>query len=249
MKVLAGYILTPLHLLAFGLVLGIFHPIQWLALKLGGYNAHKSVVDFMNLCLMRTLWFLGIHCRFDLRYKMPTDRPLIIVSNHQGLFDIPPFFWYFRKNHVKFVSKIELARGIPSISFNLRHGGSALIDRDNPRQSMPALKQFGEYIEQNKYAACIFPEGTRSKDGVPGNFAPTGFKMLLKNIPSALVVPVTINHVWKIQTKGWYPMGTFIRPVWQVHPIIDPKGRNADEVIAETEQVIKSAIIIEHPSA
>ncbi len=244
MKSIAGYLLTPFHLLAFGLVLVVFHPLQWAALKLGGYKWHKAVVDVMNLCIMRSLVFLGIYCRLKMPYKLPTDRPLIVVSNHQGLFDIPPFFWYFRKNHAKFVSKIELSRGIPSISYNLRHGGSVLIDRENPRQSMAALKQFGEYIEQHKYTACIFPEGTRSLDGVPGEFATSGLKMLLKYIPSGLIIPVTINNVWKIQPKGWYPMRAFIQPTWQVHPAIDPKGRNADEVIAETERVVKSAIVV-----
>jgi 1-acyl-sn-glycerol-3-phosphate acyltransferase len=249
MKVIVGYLLTPLHLLAFGIVLLVFHPLQMIALRLGGYRAHKAVVDVMNLCIMRTLVFLGIWCRMKMPYAMPTDRPLIVVSNHQGLFDILSFFWYFRKNHAKFVSKIELSRGILSIFYNLRHGGSVLIDRENPRQSMAALKQFGEYIEQNKYTACIFPEGTRSKDGVPGEFATSGLKMLLKYIPSAVIVPVTINNVWKIQTSGWFPMGTFINPTWEVHPLIDPKGRNADEVITETEQVIKSSILVEHPAS
>jgi 1-acyl-sn-glycerol-3-phosphate acyltransferase len=32
------------------------------------------------------------------------------------------------------VSKKELGQGIPSISFNLRHGGSALIDRKDPNR-------------------------------------------------------------------------------------------------------------------
>ena len=32
---------------------------------------------------------------------------------------------------MKFVSKKELGRGIPSISYNLRNGGSILIDRES----------------------------------------------------------------------------------------------------------------------
>jgi 1-acyl-sn-glycerol-3-phosphate acyltransferase len=41
------------------------------------------------------------------------------------------------------VSKKELGQGIPSISFNLRHGGSALIDRKDPKQAIPAIKGLG----------------------------------------------------------------------------------------------------------
>ncbi|HAT94099.1 MAG TPA: 1-acyl-sn-glycerol-3-phosphate acyltransferase, partial [Sphingobacterium sp.] len=41
MKKFLGYFLSIIFWLCFGLSLIIFHPIQWLCLKLGGYNAHK----------------------------------------------------------------------------------------------------------------------------------------------------------------------------------------------------------------
>ncbi|RMG25158.1 MAG: 1-acyl-sn-glycerol-3-phosphate acyltransferase [Bacteroidetes bacterium] len=242
---LAGYVLTPLHLLAFGLTLVIFHPIQWICLKAGGYEWHKKSVDYLNFFLMQSLLLLGTRCRFRQEAPLPTDRPLIIVANHQSLYDIPPIFWFFRRHHVKFVSKIELGRGIPSISFNLRHGGNVLIDRKNPRQALPALKKFGQYIEQNRYAAVIFPEGTRSRNGIPKRFSPNGLKTLLKYIPSALIVPVTVNHSWKLTRYGKFPMAVGVQPTWTAHAPIDPKGRDVEEVLAETEQRIKAGIFIE----
>ncbi|MEO1450412.1 MAG: lysophospholipid acyltransferase family protein, partial [Bacteroidota bacterium] len=147
------------------------------------------------------------------------------------------------KHHIKFVSKIDLAKGIPSISYNLRHGGSAVIDRKNAKQALLALKKFGQYIEENNYAAVIFPEGTRSRTGVPKRFSPNGMKMLLKYAPSALVVPVTINHSWQFNQYGYYPMPVGIQPTWLVHPPIDPSGRDAESVLAEAEHLIKSRIV------
>jgi hypothetical protein len=41
------------------------------------------------------------------------------------------------------VSKKELGT---KYFFNLRHGGSALIDRKDPKQAIPAIKGLGEYI-------------------------------------------------------------------------------------------------------
>jgi 1-acyl-sn-glycerol-3-phosphate acyltransferase len=243
MNRILGYLLTPLHLLAFGLVLMVFHPLQVICLKLGGYAWHKRSVDFLNLFLMRSLWFLGTHVRFRLPAEpLPTNRPLIIVSNHQSLYDISPFFWHMRRHHVKFVSKIELARGIPSVSYNLRHGGSVCIDRKNPRQALPAMREFAQYIEANNYAAVIFPEGTRSRTGQPKRFSHHGLKTLLKYAPSALVVPVTINESWKIVQHGWYPMEVGVQPVWQVHAPIDPEGQTAEAVIEQTEATIKGAV-------
>lgn len=133
MAKLLSYIFTSLFLLFFGLTLVIFHPIQWFCFNILGYNAHKRSVSILNWFLMRCTNILGTRYTFKNPHEISTNRPLIIVSNHQSMYDIPPIIWYMRKHHPKFVSKIELGKGIPSVSFNLRHGGSVLIDRkDTP---------------------------------------------------------------------------------------------------------------------
>jgi 1-acyl-sn-glycerol-3-phosphate acyltransferase len=73
--------------------------------------------------------------------RVPKNVPIIFVSNHQSMYDIIAMIWFLRRFHCKFVSKKEL-EGIPSIS-NLRHGGSALIDRKDPKQAIPAIKGLG----------------------------------------------------------------------------------------------------------
>jgi 1-acyl-sn-glycerol-3-phosphate acyltransferase len=77
---------------------------------------------------------LGTKISFEITTALPEDRPLIFVANHQSTYDIPPLIWHLRKYHPKFISKIELGKGIPSVSFNLRHGGSILIDRKKPKE-------------------------------------------------------------------------------------------------------------------
>jgi 1-acyl-sn-glycerol-3-phosphate acyltransferase len=148
-----------------------------------------------------------------------------------------------RKHHPKFISKIELGKGIPSVSYNLRHGGAALIDRKNPRQSLPALMKFGEYIEKNKYAAVIFPEGTRSKDGNPKQFQTKGLEILFKKIPSALIVPVTINNSWKMLRYGKFPAGLGNHIKFTVHkPLELGTFANKKELIETVEKTIKNHI-------
>lgn len=175
----------------------------------------------MNICLMRCLHILGTRFTFENPYEIETNRPLIIVSNHQSMYDISPLSVYFRKYHPKFISKIELGKGIPSVSYNLRHGGSALIDRKNPRQSLPAIMKFGEYIENTKRAAVIFPEGTRSIDGTPKRFQTKGLEILFKKIPSAVIVPVTINNSWKMLRYGKFPLGLGNHLKFTVHKPIE----------------------------
>ncbi|NQZ43089.1 MAG: 1-acyl-sn-glycerol-3-phosphate acyltransferase [Flavobacteriaceae bacterium] len=204
---LLSYPLTIIYFFFFGLTLVVFHPIQWVALNLFGYRAHKASVSLLNWFLMRCTNLIGTRYRFDNAYNIPTDRPLIIVTNHQSMYDIPPIIWYMRKHHPKFVSKKELGKGIPSVSFNLRHGGSALIDRKDPNQALHAIAELGRYIETHHRSAVIFPEGTRSRDGRPKTFKPSGLKTLIKKAPSALIVPITINNSWKLLRFGQFPMG------------------------------------------
>src|SRR6202000_2235823 len=135
MRKILGFILSPFALVAFVLVLCIFQPIQWLCLKLGGYSAHKKAVDILNFCLTSTLYIAGNSVTFINKQKLPTDRPMIFVANHQSLLDIPPLIWHLRKYHAKFISNIALTKNIPSISYNLKYGGGANIDRKDPRPS------------------------------------------------------------------------------------------------------------------
>ena len=245
MRKLLAYPLSILFYLCFGLILVIFHVIQWISFNVFGYQALKITVDWLQFFIMRCLNVLGTRISFYNPYNITVDRPLIIVSNHQSMYDISPIMWYMRKHHVKFVAKQELGKGIPSVSYNLRHGGSVLIDRKNPRQALTAMMKFGDYIEKTKRAAVIFPEGTRSKDGQPKPFKTKGLEMLMKKVPSALIVPVTINNSWKMLRYGKFPMGIGNHIKISVHkPLEIANFTNKSELIQQVEKKIVDAIAL-----
>jgi len=224
LKKIIRNILSVVFYLFFGLTLVIFHPLQWLGTKLGGEKSHRKAVEVMNLCILRCLHLLGTRITFENKYDLPKDQPVIIVSNHQSMFDIPMISWFLRQQKPKFISKIELGKGIPSISFNLRHGGHVLIDRKNSRQSIPALRKFGQSVSKNNYGAVIFPEGTRSRDGKPKEFAATGLKILFKNVDNAIIIPVTLENSWKLVRYGNFPMGVGVHLILKVQkPIVMDK--------------------------
>lgn len=242
MKKLLSYPLSVIFYLFFFLTLLLFHPIQWLSLKLGGYEAHKKSVDVFNLFLMRCLNLLGTRFSFENPFKIPTDKPLIIVANHQGMYDIPPIIWCMRKHHPKFVSKKELGRGIPSISFNLRHGGSVLIDRKNPRESLMKMAKFAKYLNKTKRSGVIFPEGTRSRTGKPKKFATSGLQILFKQMPDALIVPITINNSWKLFKSGDFPMEPGVHVKLKVHEPIPANSDDHESLVAKVERTITADI-------
>ena len=228
--------------MCFGLCLVIFHPIQWICFNAFGYQAHKKSVDYLNFFLVKCTNILGTTYRFENLNSIPKNVPLIVVANHQSMYDIIAIIWYMRRYHCKFVSKKELGSGIPSVSYNLRHGGSVLIDRKDPKQAIPTIKGLSEYIEKNTRSAVIFPEGTRSKTGKPKEFAQSGLKILCKYAPSAYVVPISINNSWKMVRFGTFPMGLGNRLTFTIHEPMAVKDYAFEELIKKTEAAVISKI-------
>ncbi|WP_428328638.1 lysophospholipid acyltransferase family protein [Mucilaginibacter sp.] len=242
MRKFFGYILSPLTIIAFFLVLIIFQPLQWISYRFFGYSAHKKVVDVLNWFLFSTFYLTGNSVVFTNKQHLPIGRPIIFMANHQSLADIPPLIYYLRKYHAKFISKIELTKGIPSISYNLKYGGGANIDRNDSRQSITEIVKLAVRMKENKWSAVIFPEGTRSKDGIVKPFLVGGIATILKKCPEALIVPIAINNSWKLNRWGYYPLNTFTRATWDVLEPIEPAGIPVEDVVKEAENRIKKAL-------
>jgi 1-acyl-sn-glycerol-3-phosphate acyltransferase len=239
---LLGYSLTPLCLVIVGLLLVVFHPIQVICRNIWGYDAHKKSVDALSFLIMKSLLILGTSISFRGFEKLPKGRPMILVSNHQSLFDIPLIVWAFRNHHPKFISKIELGKNIPSVSYNLRHGGSVLIDRKKPLQAVREIRKLGRYIESNHYTASIFPEGTRTKDGKMKAFQSGGLDVLLKAAPSAVVVPLVIDGNYELLKKRLYPMSFGVKIKYTVLDPILPGTMKVEELLMKTENVIRTTL-------
>lgn len=242
MSKLIGYLLTPIFYLSFGLFLAIFHPIQWICYKVFGYSAHKWSVDVLNFFLTYSQITLLNGVSFKNNQKLPTDRPIIFVANHQSMYDIPSLIWFLRKHHPKFISKIELTKGIPSISFNLKYGGGANIDRKDSKQSISEIIKLGRRMNENNWSTVIFAEGTRAKDGKMNPFQVGGIATLLKIVPTAIIVPVAIENSWKIVRNGTYPLNALLPLKWTVLTPIERGDKNAEELVLQAENAIKQQI-------
>lgn len=160
------------------------------------------MTSWFNWVVMKSLCILGANFKFKGFKKLPSDQPIIFLSNHQSMWDIPPLMWKFRRHHPKFIAKKELARFIPSVSFNINFGGSVAIDRSKPKEAVKKITDFAKRINKNKFSVCIFPEGTRTMNGVMKPFKKSGIEALLKEMPNALFVPIAIKNTGKIDYKG-----------------------------------------------
>lgn len=89
------------------------------------------------------------------------DKPGIIISNHQSLFDILAGLGFYPMDFL-FLSKAEVFK-IPLVGLAMRKIGYIPINRSNPRQAARSLEIVEAKIRENN-RVLIYPEGTRSKD-------------------------------------------------------------------------------------
>jgi 1-acyl-sn-glycerol-3-phosphate acyltransferase len=111
---------------------------------------------------------------------------------------------------------------IPGVSYNLKHGGSALIDRKNPEQAREAIGTVAKRMLDEGWSVVIFPEGTRSRDGKMKPFREGGLKALIANAPGVEVLPVTTSGGWEVFKRDLKPVVRNVEMHLKVHPPITP---------------------------
>jgi len=216
-----GWLVTVPYTVCFIGILVLFHFPQVLA-SFFSRRAQKYVLDLMNVTIIWNIRILtGARFRYVGTPTLPEGRSVIIVSNHQSMYDIPMIMWACRSREVGFISKRELGKWIPSISFALRTLDSCLIDRKD---------------------ASVFPEGTRARDGVMKDFRPSGFNTLVKSMPSALIQPVAIRGNWELLRYHFWPVpfGTTIE-VEFLEPI-EPSSYPSELLLEEVRNRVKASV-------
>lgn len=242
MKRITEYVLSCVYYLWFGLVFLGFHPVGVIARATGGRKSLLKSVEYFCLFIIRGLQLLNNRIRFSNEHHLPTDRPLLIITNHQSIYDIPPIIWNLRRHHPLFVAKRELSRGVPFVSYVLRHSGAALIDRRNSRQALGAITEMASLAHRENLSMVIFPEGTRSRDGQVKPFAWKGIATLLEHCPNALIVPVAINGTWKLHRNKGFAISTGNRLTWKVLSPLEPAGRDPEELTLQLRAMISREV-------
>lgn len=242
MKKALAYPFSILYYCCFGLTLIVFHGIQVIGFRVFGYQAHKSSVDLLNWVILRCLNLLGVRFHLHNYSHLNREQPYIIVANHQSTYDIPPLIWFLRAYHPKFISKKELGSGIPSISYNLKYGGSVLIDRKEKTKALDAIKKFAQNIRNKNWSVVIFAEGTRSRNGQPKPFQRGGLLTLFEQIPEAQILPVSIANSWKLSQYNYFPIPLGIPLHFKFHSPFSINTENPEETIKKLERVIHEGV-------
>ncbi len=151
--------------------------------------------EMKNILLASSTWSkklteaLGIDVQVYGRENLPTQGPVVFMSNHQGYADILALCAAIDTIQFGFVAKKELGK-IPLYGKWMERIRSVMMDRDNPKESLKAIMQ-GIALLKEGYSLVIFPEGTRSKGGDMIDFKPGSMKLATK--PKAPIIPVSLD--------------------------------------------------------
>lgn len=126
------------------------------------------------------------------------DRPVLVVSNHQGYFDIPILMGNMGFP-IGFIAKTDLQK-FPFLSDWMTLIHCLFMDRDDMKQSLKVITEGIKQIK-NGQSMVIFPEGTRSLDGSVAEFHAGSFKLATK--AKAPIIPVTIDGSCKVMDRKW----------------------------------------------
>lgn len=242
MKRARDWIFTVPFLLTFGLILLVFDVAQRIA-RLFGQRPQEYVAGALQVSLVWSFHLCGTRLAVERSLRVRPHMPYLIIANHQSMFDIPIFGALLFSNFPKYVSKKELAKWIPSISYNLRRGGNALIDRGDPGQAVEAIQMLANEVRRRGVSAVIFPEGTRARHGALGKFRPRGTLALLEAAPDTPVVPVCVDQSWRLLRHNLMPVpfGTRVR-VWIGDPIPRRHGEDPEALLATVEEQIRTTL-------
>lgn len=136
--------------------------------------------------------------RFPRPLKIPGGGGVLIVMNHQSIFDIPLVVESLPVNSFpRFVTRKLYFRGIPLVSHLVRLYEYPSVDpAGTPGELKASLAAIRDAARRDDAPLCIFPEGTRTKDGEIGRFQPVGLKLILKQRPWTVYVLVGDGY-WK----------------------------------------------------
>lgn len=235
------WILTIPFLVAFcsTLVIGdIIHRFLW---------SKRVIYRFavtVNKLLVFSMRLSGSRVNIEELKGIPAGTPLIIVSNHQSLMDIPLLYVLFRLHHPKFVSKRELARFLPFVSYHLRHGGHVIIDRKDKRGAVTVLQERGKRMSAEQCSIVLFPEGTRARTGQLGSFKSGGLVTLLEAAPEFTIVPAVIDGSWRFASHKLRPVPRHTTiTVKALTPILPENRGETSALLSRIEAAIQGELL------
>ena len=182
-------------------------------------------------------WASWVRVRVAGREYLQPGQSYVILSNHQGAFDILALYGFLGREF-RWVMKEEL-RKVPFLGWGCAAIGHIFVDRRNSARAIASLDAAKSHLTGG-VSVLLFPEGTRSTDGCLLPFKKGGFNIARQlDLP---ILPVSITGSNRILPKAClFPRPGTVRI--RFHPAIVPSDvPDTAELIAKVRVAIESGL-------
>jgi 1-acyl-sn-glycerol-3-phosphate acyltransferase len=155
--------------------------------------------DFGHGCARAWSWLIlkttGVSVRVEGLDRIDPKRSYVFAANHQSIYDIPILFASL-PFQLRIIAKESLGK-IPFLGWHLQRTGHVLVDRSKPGAG--TVKKMAKLVAEG-HSLIVFPEGTRSTDGIVARFKGGSFVIALDaGLP---IVPISIAGSRHVMFKG-----------------------------------------------
>lgn len=186
-----------------------------------------------------TLRLGGVRLQVQGTENLPRGQQCVYMANHQSNVD-PPALFVVLPPKIALMGKKEVF-AIPVLGQILRRAGFVAVDRANPEAARRSVERVFEQVQKGM-TYLVFPEGTRSPDGILQPFK-HGICLLAirRGIP---IVPITVDGGDVIMPKKKWQLrpGTFRITI---HPPVATAGLNPEDRAAlarRVREIVASAL-------
>jgi len=198
----------------------------------------RLVKNFMYFFAPGVFFLYGLRIRVTgghNRGSLAEHRPVVYLVNHSSTLDFVTCSRCLSTGTIAIAKKALLLHPIGWIAWL---NGTVFIDRSNRAKAIRSMNSIAGLLRAHGISVCVFPEGTRSRDGRLQPFKKGAMHLAMQSkVP---IVPVVINGAHNIWGKlGWTikcneaPIEMkFLPPIETAHWTADTLQQHTDELHA-----------------
>ncbi|MGZ8260604.1 MAG: lysophospholipid acyltransferase family protein [Caldimonas sp.] len=198
-----------------------------------GERLYWVFAGWLRLATWAARAICGIRARVQGRENLPGS-PVILLPKHQSTWETLAFPTLMPRP-LCYVFKRELLY-IPFFGWAMARMDLIHIDRSKRAEAWAKVAEQGRrYMAQGNWV-IMFPEGTRTPRGSQGKYKIGGARLAVET--GRPVVPIAVTSA-----RCWPRKSFLLRPGVidvSIGPLIEPAGRNAEELMGEVERWIET---------
>ena len=190
--------------------------VEWIIRKFNRHAADISSLRMVQWAFRVICFICGVKLTVKGEENVPKDKAVLYVCNHRSYFDI--IITYARcPGLTGYISKDTLGK-VPLLNIWMKRLYCLFLDRKDIKQGLKTILQGIDYVKDG-VSMCIFPEGTRSKDGKMLPFKEGSMKMATKT--GCPIIPIAISNsaqIWEAHFPKMKPAHVVVEYGAPIYP-------------------------------